>query len=256
MLLAIDSGNTQIVFAIYDQQKPVGYWRIANDSKLTADQYAVWISQLLALERLSFADIDDVIIASVVPETLVNLIEFCRLYPKIEPLIIGRDSCKLGIKIILDHPEQVGADRLVNAIAGHQKYGGPLIIIDFGTATTFDVVDDQGNYFGGVIAPGINLSLRALFMAAAKLPRIEIQAPERVIGKSTVAAMESGIFWGYLSMIEGMVARICEEYGQPMQVIATGGLASLFFDATSVISHNDRTLTIEGLVYIHGINNR
>ena len=199
MLLAINSGNTNASFAVYDGDKQRGRWRISTDPRRTADEYGVWLSQLMGLKGLKPADIDGAIIASVVPDALFNLKTLVRSYFNCNPLVIGdSDGNHLGIKASIDRPEEAGADRLVNAYAAHQRYGGPAIVVDFGTATTFDIVDKNGAYAGGVIAPGINLSLQALYMAAAKLPNVAIEKPKQVIGKSTVPAMQSGVFWGYV----------------------------------------------------------
>ncbi len=254
MLLAIDSGNTNIVFAVYDGDQLRGEWRASTDAERTADELGVWLTQLLAIERLSAKDIDAAIIASVVPAMVFNLKTLCRRYFRCEPLVVGDEGVNLGITVKLDRPEEVGADRLVNAVAAHHCYRGPKIVIDFGTATTFDVVDGDGNYCGGAIAPGINLSLQALHMAAAKLPRVAIGRPKQVIGKATVPAMQAGIFWGYVGLIEGLVRRIEQEFGQPMQVIATGGLAPLFLEATDAIHKLDPDLTLRGLLLIHRRN--
>jgi type III pantothenate kinase len=254
MLLAIDSGNTNIVFAVYDGDARRGEWRSSSDAKRTADEYSVWLNQLMALDGLGTDDIDDAIIANVVPETQFSLKTLCRKYFGCDPLIVGEPGVDLGIEILVEVPDEVGADRLVNAVAAHRRYGGPLIIIDFGTATTFDVVDENGNYFGGVIAPGINLSLDALHSAAAQLPRVAVERPERVIGKHTVPAMMSGIYWGYIGLIEGLVARIIDEFGTPMKVVATGGLAPLFAKGTEAIETLDLELTLRGLAEIHQRN--
>lgn len=254
MLLAIDSGNTNIVFAVYDGETRRGEWRSSTRSDRTADEYGVWLSQLMALEGLERADIDAAILATVVPANVFTLKTLCRRYFGIEPLVVGEPTVNLGLEILMDRPEEVGADRLVNAVAAHAKYQGALIIIDFGTATTFDVVDQGGNYLGGCICPGINLSLEALHMAAAQLPRVAVGRPTQVIGKSTVPAMKSGIYWGYVGLIEGLVRRICEEYGGPMTVVATGGLAPLFSEATDAIHHLDQDLTLRGLLEIHRRN--
>ena len=254
MLLAIDSGNTNIVFAVYDGDERRGEWRSSSDAKRTADEYGVWLNQLMGLEGLRMQDIDAGIIANVVPETLFSLKTLCRKYFACDPLIVGERGVELGIDLLLDAPDEVGADRLVNAVAAHHRFGGPLIIIDFGTATTFDVVDEDGNYFGGVIAPGINLSLDALHAAAAQLPRVAVQRPERVIGKQTVSAMMSGVYWGYIGLIEGLVARIGDDFGAPMKVVATGGLAPLFAEGTDAIEELDLELTLRGLAEIHRRN--
>lgn len=254
MLLAIDSGNTNIVFAVFDGDTVKGEWRSSSTADRTADEYGVWLSLLLGTADLSPADIDAAIIASVVPANVFTLKTLCRRYFKCEPLVVGEPDVTLGLEIRLDHPEEVGADRLVNAVAAHARYKGPLIVIDFGTATTFDVVAENGDYLGGAIAPGINLSLEALHMAAAKLPRIAIGRPRSVIGTGTVSAMKSGTYWGYVGLIEGLCARISEDIGAAMTVVATGGLAPLFAEATGVIHHLDQDLTLRGLLEIHRRN--
>src|SRR5260221_14066746 len=232
MLLAINANNPNTVFAVYDGPTLRGSWRCATDPRRTADEYVVWLTQLMSFASLRREDIDAAILSSVVPATVFNLKTLCRRYFNCDPLVVGDKSCRLGIEVLLDRPEEVGADRVVNAVAGKDRYTTPLIIVDLGTATTFDVVDKDGNYVGGVIPPGINLSLRALEMAAAKLPHVAIQRTERIIGKSTVPAMQSGLFWGYVGLIEGLVARIRSEFGQPMSVVATGGVGPLFARAT------------------------
>ena len=254
MLLAIDAGNTNIVFALYDGDRQCGVWRRANDIRQTADEYGIWLLQLMEHAKLHSEDVNAGIIATVVPDTLFNLKGMCRNYFKVEPLIVGQPGVELGIDVLVDTPEAVGADRLVNAVAAHEKYGGPLIIVDFGTATTFDVIDENGNYTGGVIAPGINLSIEALHRAAAMLPRVSVERPPTVIGKRTTPAMQSGIYWGYVGLIEGLVKRIREEYGAELPVVATGGLAPLFDAATDAIGNVDRDLTLRGLVSIHARN--
>ena len=249
MLLAIDAGNTNIVFAACQGDVIRGQWRAVTETARTADEYAVMLGPLLALEGLTFADLTGAIIATVVPAALFDLRQFCRKYLKCEPLVVKDPSLDLGIGINVERPGAVGADRLVNAIAGHASYQGALIVVDFGTATTFDVVAANGDYEGGVIAPGANLSAEALHRAAAMLPRVAIARTHKVIGKDTVPAMQSGLYWGYIGLIETIVARIREEYGQPMTVVATGGLASLFRQ-TPAIEHVDPDLTIRGLMLI------
>ena len=250
MLLVVDAGNTNVVFAVYENDAQRGQWRISSDARRTADEYAVWLTQLMALEAIRPSDIKGVIIASVVPAGLHNLKRLAEKYFKTNALVIGEAGCDLGIRINIDRPEQVGADRLVNAVAAHARYGQSLIVVDFGTATSFDIIAADGSYEGGVIAPGINLSVEALFLAAAKLPRIAIRKPDRVIGKATISAMESGVFWGYVGLIEGIVKRIRGEVGAPMKVIATGGLAPLFEAETNCIDETDPDLTLRGLVQI------
>ena len=254
MLLAIDAGNTNIVFAACEGGTIRGQWRATTQTPRTADEYAVMLGPLLALDGLDFAAFDSAIIATVVPAALFDLRLFCRKYLKCEPLVVKDPSVRLGIGINIDRPSAVGADRLVNSIAAHDRYPGALIVVDFGTATTFDVVGASGAYDGGVIAPGVNLSAEALHQAAAMLPRVAIQRTQNVIGKDTVPAMQSGLFWGYIGLIETIVAKIKEEVGQPMTVIATGGLANLFYKQTPVIEHLDPDLNIRGLMLIHARN--
>ena len=254
MLLTIDSGNTNIVFALYENGRKRGVWRRANDNRRTADEYGVWLLQLMAHAKLHPEDVDAAIIATVVPDTLFNLKGLCSNYFHVDPLVVGEEGVALGIEALVDTPESVGADRLVNAVAAHEEYGGPLIILDFGTATTFDVINGDGNYVGGVIAPGINLSIEALHRAAAMLPRVSVERPPSVIGKRTTPAMQSGIYWGYVGLIEGLVKRIRAEYGEELRVVATGGLAPLFEAATDVIDRVDGDLTLRGLVSIHARN--
>ncbi|MDH5749549.1 MAG: type III pantothenate kinase [Rhodospirillales bacterium] len=255
MLLAIDSGNTNIVFAVFgDDGEILGEWRSSTNSNRTADEIGVWLTQLMTLNNLKRDDVSASIVATVVPATLFSLKTLCRKYFDCDPLVVGEKGVKLGLNVLLDRPEEVGADRLVNAISAFETYGGPLIIVDFGTATTFDVIDENGNYAGGIIAPGINLSLEALHQAAAKLPRVGIGQPKSVIGKDTVSAMQSGIFWGYTSLIEGLVKRIQDEFGARMDVIATGGLAPLFADSMACIKCSDSELTLRGLLAIHRRN--
>ena len=250
MLLAIEQGNTNTLFAIHDGNSWVAQWRVATETTRTADEYAAWLYQLMQMNGLDFKVIDDCIISSVVPQSLFNLRKLCQRYFDRQPYVIGENT-NLGIDIRIDKPREAGADRLVNAIGGHIKYDGPLIIIDSGTATTFDVVAADGGYEGGAIAPGINLSVQALHQAAAKLPRIAIEKPNRKIGKDTVSAMQTGIFWGYVGLIEYLVASIQGEYGQKMTVIATGGVVSLFEGATDKIDYFDHDLTLRGLLEIY-----
>lgn len=254
MLLAIDAGNTNIVFAVLDGGQVRAEWRASTTGSRTADEYWVWLSQLMALDNIDPSGIRGAIVATVVPQALFNLRQLCRRYFATEPMVIGDPRVSLGLRVNLQHPDVVGADRLVNAVAAHRSYEGALIIIDFGTATTFDVVSPAGDYEGGIIAPGVNLSLEALHGAAAQLPRIAVERPQAVIGKDTIPAMRSGIYWGYVGLIEGLVSRIKAEYIQPMTVVATGGLARLFRHSTPVIEHLDLDLTIRGLNDIYERN--
>jgi type III pantothenate kinase len=254
MLLAIDAGNTNIVFAVCEGDAIRAQWRAATKTSRTADEYAAWLKEMLSLENLRFADLDAAIIASVVPAALFDLRSLCRRYLNCEALVVGDANVELGIGVHADRPAAVGADRLANTVAAHAAYPGALIVVDFGTATTFDIVSAEGNYEGGVIAPGANLSAEALHQAAAMLPRVAIERTQSVIGKDTVPAMQSGLYWGYVGLIEGLVGRIKAEYGQPMTVIATGGLAALFLKQVAVIDHLNPDLTIAGLIRIHARN--
>lgn len=253
MLLVVDAGNTNIVFAVHDGATWRGTWRIATDAQRTSDEYAVWLLTLLKHARIKPSDIRRGVIGTVVPATLYHLRRLCRDWFAIEPLV-ARAALDWGFRIDVPRPEEVGADRLVNALAAHQLFGGPLIVVDFGTATTFDVVGGDGAYMGGVIAPGINLSIEALHQAAARLPRIGIGRPQGVIGKSTIPAMQSGIFWGYVGLVEGLVSRISGELGQDLKVVATGGLAPLFGEGTPVLAHIEPELTLDGLRLLAGRN--
>ena len=254
MLLAIDAGNTNVVFAVLDGRTVVARWRIATDPRRTADEYMVWLSQLLGLEGLAREAIEGIIIATVVPRTLHNLQVLSTKYFGREALIAGRAPVEWGIPLDVDEPQSLGADRAVNTIAAHALHPGDLIVIDFGTATTFDVSDYRGAYKGGIIAPGLNLSLDALVTAAAKLPRVAIEAPHgngSVIGRNTVDQMQIGIFWGYIALVEGLVARLKQEVGRPTRVIATGGLAALLQDHTDVLDVIEPDLTIQGLAMMY-----
>ena len=253
MLLAIDAGNTNVVFALVEGGEIKARWRIATDPRRTADQYAVWLHQLLELEGFPKGSVTAVIIGTVVPRALHNLEVLASKYFKVEPLIAGHGKAEWPIALDVDEPHNVGADRALNAIAAHEKYDGDLVVIDFGTATTFDVVDGSGAYKGGIIAPGINLSLDALVNAAAKLPRIAIEAPESnsVIGRTTESQMLTGIYWGYVAMMEGLVTRLKAEIARPARVIATGGLAILYDKHTDLFDAVEPDLTIRGLSLLY-----
>jgi type III pantothenate kinase len=253
MLLAIDVGNTNTKFALYGGESWRGQWRSSTRAARTADEYAPWLSELLSYQGLAFADVTACIISTVVPQALFHLRNLSRRYLNAEPMVVGEDGVKLGIALRIDNPAEAGADRLVNAVGAFVAHGGPAIVIDSGTATTFDVIGADGGLEGVVIAPGINLSLEALHTAAARLPRIEIRQPASVLGKNTVGAMQSGVFWGYIALIEGLVARLKEECG-PMKVIATGGVASLFEGAASCIDIFDDDLTSRGLLEVYRRN--
>jgi type III pantothenate kinase len=254
MLLAVDAGNTNLVFALVEDGVIRARWRIATDPRRTADQYAVWLHQLLQLEGFSKADVDAVIIGTVVPRALHNLQVLAIKYFGVEPLVAGQGTAEWGIELDVVEPRTVGADRVLNAIAAHALHEGDLIVLDFGTASTFDMIDYRGAYKGGIIAPGINLSLDALVSAAAKLPRIAIEAPatRSVIGRTTEDQMQIGIFWGYIAMMEGLVQRMKAQIGRPAKVVATGGLAILFDGHTDMFDAIEPDLTIQGLAMLYG----
>jgi type III pantothenate kinase len=256
MLLAIDAGNTNIVFALYEGETMRAQWRAVTQVSRTADEYAVWLSQLLALEGLSFADLDGAIIATVVPAALFDLRDLCRKYLKTEPMRVGDPALDLGPKPRVDRPETVGADRLCNTVAAHERYKSAAIVVDFGTATNFDIVSEDGAFDGSVIAPGANLSIEALHQAAALLPRVAIQRAQKVIGRDTVTSMQSGVYWGYVGLITGLINGIKKEYGKPMTVVATGGLSHLFRPDIPAIDHIDPDLTMRGLMLIHARNSQ
>jgi type III pantothenate kinase len=253
MLLAIDAGNTNLVFALVDGGAIKTRWRIATDPRRTADEYAVWLHQLLELEGYSKSDVDAVIIGTVVPRALHNLEVLASKYFHVEPVIAGQGGAAWPITLDVDEPHNVGADRALNAIAVHAKYPGNVVVIDFGTATTFDVVGPDGAYRGGIIAPGINLSVDALVNAAAKLPRIAIEAPQdvNVIGRTTQSQMLIGIYWGYVAMLEGLIERLKRDITGPATVVATGGLAALFDKHTKVFDAIEPDLTIQGLSLLY-----
>ncbi len=252
MLLAVDAGNTNIVFALFEGGEVRARWRIATDPRRTGDEYAVWLTQLLALEGLERTAINRVAISTVVPRALHNLEVLSTKYFGVEPMIAGRAPLEWGMDLDVDEPQNLGADRAVNAIAAHALHEGDLIVVDFGTATTIDWIDYRGAYKGGIIAPGINLSLDALVNAAAKLPRIAIEAPSTnsVVGRNTVDQMNIGIYWGYVALIEGLIARMKAEIGRPAKVVATGGLAVLFEQHTDAFDAIEPDLTLRGLAML------
>jgi len=254
MLLVVNSNNTTTVFGVFDGANKRGIWRISTDPRRTADEYMVWLTQLMALEGIKRQDIDGVILSNVVPQASYNLRSLCQRYFGGDPMIVGDRKLKYGIKVLLDRPEEAGADRIANAVGARNRYKMPGIVIDLGTATTFDVLDAEGNYVGGAISPGINMAFEALYMGAAKLPRVEIRRPARVVGHATVPAMQSGIYWGYIGLIEGLVGRIEEELDTKMTVIGTGGLVPLIAEGAKVIQHVEPDLTLLGLVDIYALN--
>lgn len=252
MLLAIDIGNTNVVVALFEGRTIKARWRIATDPRRTGDEYAVWLMQLLSIRGISREAIQQIIVSTVVPRALHNIEVLCRNYFGVEPLIAGEGAAQYHIDVDVPEPRSLGADRAVNAIAAHAKYTGDLIVVDFGTATTLDVIDFNGAYKGGIIAPGINLSLDALVGNTAKLPRIAIKKPESdsVVGTNTEDQMLIGVFWGYVAMMEGLIARMRAEIGRPAKVVATGGLAILFDEATDMFDAVDPDLTLDGLAIL------
>lgn len=250
MLLVIDVGNTNTVFALHDGEQWIHSWRSATDSTKTADDHASWLWRLADMHGVDMSDIKGCVVSSVVPQAQFNFRNLARRYLNVEPMFIGDEGLKTGIELRVRHPEQVGADRIVSALGAHVAYPGPLIVIDSGTATTLDVVGADGAFEGGIISPGIYLSMRALHEAAAQLPRIAIQKPPQVIGKDTISAMQSGVFLGYIELIDGLVRRVKAEYGTPMTVIATGGVAALFEGASETIDHYDQDVLIRGLLEV------
>ncbi|TFL20215.1 type III pantothenate kinase [Jannaschia formosa] len=253
MLLTIDCGNTNTVFGIWDGARFVASWRRATNHQSTADEYYAWLRTSMSLRGLDVA-ITECIVSSTVPRVVFNLRVLCDRYFDTRPLVVGKPDCALPVPPRVDAGTTVGPDRLVNTAGAHDRHGGDLIVVDFGTATTFDVVDTDGAYVGGVIAPGVNLSLEALHMAAAALPHVDITQPQRVVGTNTVACMQSGIFWGYVGLIKEIAARIRAERDRPMRVIATGGLAPLFQQAESLFDTFEDDLTMHGLTVIHRYN--
>ncbi len=254
MLLTVDVGNTNTKFALFDGADWRGVWRASTDAARTADEYAPWLSQLMGLQGAALGEVSACIISTVVPQAMFNLRNLSRRYFGVEPLVVGSEDVALGIELRIDNPREAGADRLVGAVGAHSLYGGPAIIIDSGTATTFDVIAADGGLEGVIIAPGINLSLQALHRAAAQLPRIAIERPPQTLGKNTVHAMQSGIFWGYVDLIDGLVDRLRAELGEAIAVIATGGVASLFEGASRTITIFDADLTQTGLLEIYRRN--
>ena len=253
MLLAVDCGNTNTVFSIWDGARFISNWRIATSHKRTADQYYVWLTTLLKLGSIE-NNIEEMVISSTVPRVVFNLRVLGDKYFGTRPLVVGKSDCKLPVSVRVDEGTAVGPDRLVNTVAGFNLFGGDLIVVDFGTATTFDVVDTDCAYIGGVIAPGVNLSLEALHKDAAALPHVDISKPQNVIGTNTVACMQSGVFWGYVGLIREICVKIKSERNRPMKVISTGGMAPLFQQSVRLFDHFEEDLTMHGLTVIHQFN--
>ena len=253
MLLAIDCGNTNTVFSIWDGTQAIATWRTSTEWQRTADQYYVWLSSLMAFQKID-VEIDEVIVSSTVPRVVFNLRILADRYFNCRPLVVGKSECALPKDARVDEGTIVGPDRLVNTAGAFDRHGGDLIVVDFGTATTFDVVASDGAYVGGVIAPGVNLSLEALHNAAAALPHVDISKPQAVVGTNTVACMQSGVFWGYIGLVREICARIKAERGVPMKVISTGGLAPLFQQSEALFDAFEEDLTMHGLIVIHRYN--
>ncbi|SDE01264.1 type III pantothenate kinase [Limimaricola pyoseonensis] len=253
MLLAIDCGNTNTVFSIWDGTKFLATWRTSTEWQRTADQYFVWLSTLMKMRGIE-AEIDEMIISSTVPRVVFNLRVLADRYFNCRPVVVGKPDCRLPVAPRVDAGTQVGPDRLVNTVGAWDRHGGDIVVVDFGTATTFDVVDTDGAYVGGVISPGVNLSLEALHQAAAALPHVDVSKPEKVIGTNTVACMQSGIFWGYVGLVRGICDRIRAERDRPMRIIGTGGLAPLFAQGDMLFDDIEDDLTMHGLTVIHRYN--
>ncbi len=253
MLLAIDVGNTNIVMGLYQQQKLLMHWRINSDREQTEDQYGVLVRNLFYHSYLDSEAIDDIIISSVVPPITQILTRMSKKFMNIEPVVVG-PGIKTGMNVLYDNPKEVGADRIVNAVAAYEKYGGPLVIVDFGTATTFCAISENGDYLGGAISPGITISTNALFEQAAKLPRVELTKPAQLIGKNTVNSMQSGIFYGFIGQVDGIIKHMKEEFEKTPKVVATGGMAYLVYPESETMDILNSYLTLEGLRIIYERN--
>jgi len=253
MLLAIDIGNTNVVLGVFDKDRLIESWRVGTKIQITSDEYAMIVKDLFNFTGLEFKQIDGVILSSVVPPLLPVMTEMTRKYFKLEPMVVT-DRIKTGITIRYDNPKEIGADRIVNAAAAFHLYGGPLIIVDFGTATTFCAITKLGEYLGGAIVPGVKISAEALYQRAAKLPRVELVKPASVIGTDTISAMQSGIIYGYAGLVDGIVERMKKELSPEARVVATGGLAELIAPETKSIKETKPHLTLEGLRLLYEIN--
>jgi len=257
VLLAVDVGNTNVTFGLFDGERLAADWRVTSHRDRTADEMAVELGDLFALKGLDLGLVTGVVVSSVVPNLNPALIEASRRYLKCEPVMVG-PGVKTGVKVRYESPRDVGADRIANALAAYTKYGGPIVVIDFGTAVTYDAISAEGDYLGGAIAPGVEISLEALVSHTAMLRRVEPVAPDSVIGRNTVASIQSGLVWGFVAQVEGMVARMVGELGGKARVIATGGQAALVAGLTHVIEETDPLLTLEGLrlIYLQNADGR
>jgi type III pantothenate kinase len=253
MLLVIDCGNTNVVFAVFEDDNIIGQWRLSSDEAKTVDEYGVAITSLIKLSGISIGEIDSCIISSVVPSLIPTLKTLCKKFFKVTSLVTG-ENAEIDIKVKVDRKNEIGDDRLLNAIAIYNKYGGNVLIVDFGTATTFDIIDGEGAYIGGVIAPGAALTVDALQAAAARLPKVEIKPPEKLIGETTINAMQSGVYWGYVGLVEKIVSKIKHQSNVDLKVIATGGFATLFGENIKYIDIIDSNLTLQGLQLVYKLN--
>lgn len=253
LLLAVDVGNTNTVVGVFSGDELVADWRLATNPHTMPDEYAVLFANLLSYQGLSVSEVDAAIIASVVPKMTAHLQEMLNKYLKVQPLVVGA-GIETGVPIAIDNPKEVGADRVVNTLAAYRLYGGPAIVVDLGTATTFDVVSTEGEFVGGVIAPGILTSVEALARFTARLPRVEMVRPPRAMGKDTLSAMQSGIILGHAAMVEGMLKRLIDELGGKPYIIATGGLCKVIAEEVPLIQVADKNLTLKGLKMIYDLN--
>jgi type III pantothenate kinase len=255
MLLAIDVGNTNTVIGLFEGSQLVKNWRLTTNAEQTVDEYGILFRNLFEPSGLSASQVKRAILASVVPPLNDTLTRMCQSYFHIDPLVVG-PGIKTGVSLRVDQPKEVGADRIVNSVALFAKYGGPAIAVDFGTATTFDPIDEQGSFLGGAIAPGLKISADALYQRAAKLPRIEIKRPDRVIGKNTIDNIQIGLYYGYLGLVEGILSRMLAELGPRTTVVSTGGFGGIFAKDSTLIHHYDPHLTLVGLQLLAEKNDR